>query len=360
VASAESAETWELFVITADNLTKTIPSDEHPPPALRDVSFDIGAGSLFGLLGPKGAGKSTLLQLLGLRERPDAGTVLVDDVDTGTLGARELRGVRGQFSVVDSYLLRAERTVAGNVAAPLERLGVDGPARRGKVAELLDLVGLLPAGAKHTGELNEGQRRRIGLARGLAVDPSVLLVDDPTAGLDAEQSAGVLAALDRARAELGITVVVATRDADVVRKVCDSVALLADGRLLESGRLLSLLADQSSYTAHALLPALASTPTVERQYDRVADVLLVGHATVGSLIPAAVDRNDVQITTIDGGTTRLSDTPIARYRIGLRGERADAALDWIGDHGGVVAARTTTPVPELVPRAVREVAGVAA
>lgn len=328
-------------MIIADKLTKTIPSAEIPPNALRDVSFAIGASSIFGLLGPAEAGKSTLLRLLALRERPDAGSVDVDGVDTGALGERELRVVRAQFSLVDDYRLRAERTVAGNVAAPLERLGVDGPRRRGKVADLLDLVGLGRAGAQHTGELNEGQRRRVAIARGLATAPSVLLLDDPTAGLTADEAAGVLAAIDRARAELDITVVLATRDADVVRKVCDAVAYIADGRLLESGVLLNLLADQDSYTAHALLPTVQSAPAVERQYDRVADVVLVGHATIDSVIPAAVDRNGVEIVTLDGGTTRLAETPVARYRIGLRGSAADDALTWIGDHGGVVATRST-------------------
>lgn len=355
------AHSWELFVIIADNITKTIPSDEHPPPALRGVRFEIGASSVFGLLGPAAAGKSTLLRLLALRETPDAGTIRVDDVDTATLSDRELRGVRGQFALVDDYRLRPERTVAGNVATPLERLGLDGPARRGRVAELLDLVGLTRAAASQPGELNEGQRRRVAIARGLAVQPSVLLIDDPTAGLTADEAAGVLAAVDRARAELGITVVIATRDADVVRKVCDGVALLADGRLLESGTVLSLLADQDSYTAHALLPKVASTPSLERQYDRIADVLLVGYATVESLLPAAVDRTDVQIITLDGGTTRVAETPVARYRIGLRGPRADAALDWIGEHGGVVVARTpVTAISERAARVVRDVAGVAA
>lgn len=330
-------------MITVDTITKTIPSDEHPPPALRTVSFTVGAGSVFGLLGPAGAGKTTLLRLLSLAERPDAGRVLVDDVDTGTLNERERRAIRAQFSLVDDYRLRAERTVAGNVAVPLERLGLDGPSRRARVAELLDLVGLSRAGIKQPGELNEGQRRRVALARGLATQPSVLLLDDPTAGLDAEQAGGVLAAIDRARAELGITVVLATREADVVRKVCDGVALLADGRLLESGTLLTLLSDPDSYTAHALLPAVGSTPAVERSFDAVADVLLVGYATVDSLIPAAVERNSVQITTIDGGTTRVAETPVARYRIGLRGDRADAALAWIGEHGGLVKVRSAVP-----------------
>jgi len=255
---------------------------------------------------------------------------------------------------VDSFGLRAERTVAGNVALPLERLGLDGAARRARVAELLDLVGLTRAAISSPGELNEGQRRRVVLARALATQPSVLLLDEPTLGLDAEQAGGVLAAIDRARAELGITVVLATREADVVRKVCDGVALFADGRLLEAGTVLSLLTDQTSYTAHALLPAVSSTSQVVRDYDAVADVLLVGHATVETLLPAAEDRNEVQIATISGGKTRVVETPVARYRIGVRGSNAEQALAWIREHGGLVSAQASAPASVRARRAVVE------
>jgi D-methionine transport system ATP-binding protein len=348
------ARLQETDLITVDNITKTIPSDEHPPSALRGVKFDIPSGAIFGLLGPAGAGKSTLLRLLGLREAPEAGTVLVDELDAGELSGRRLRDLRGQFALVDSFGLRAERTVAGNVALPLERLGLDGAARRARVAELLDLVGLTRAAISSPGELNEGQRRRVVLARALATQPSVLLLDEPTLGLDAEQAGGVLAAIDRARAELGITVVLATREADVVRKVCDGVALFADGRLLEAGTVLSLLTDQTSYTAHALLPAVSSTSQVVRDYDAVADVLLVGHATVETLLPAAEDRNEVQIATISGGKTRVVETPVARYRIGVRGSNAEQALAWIREHGGLVSAQASAPASVRARRAVVE------
>jgi len=332
-------------LIIIDTITKTIPSREHPPSALRDVTFEIPSGAIFGLLGPAGAGKTTLLRLLALREAPEAGRILVDDLDTGALTGGKLRDLRTQFTLVDDYTLRAERTVAGNVALPLEQLGLDGAARRIRVAELLDLVGLSRAAISAPSELNEGQRRRVVLARALAAQPSVLLIDEPKAGLDVEQAAGVLAAIDRARAELGITVVLATRQAAVVRKLCDGVALLADGRLLEAGTVLSLLTDQSSYTARALLPKVTSAPQVAREFDAVADVLLVGHATVNTLLPAAADRNDVQIATISGGMTRVVETPVARYRIGVQGDRADQALAWIRDHGGLVAVHTTAPAP---------------
>lgn len=345
-------------MITVENLTTPTPEST----TLRDVSFEIDAGAVFGLLGRARSGTSTLARLLGLDEQPEAGAIRVDDVDTTRLDTRSLRDLRERFSLLEAYpSLRGERTVAGNIATPLERRGVDGPSRRERVLRLLDLVGLARAGAQHPGELDDGQRRRVALARALATDPAVLVVDEPTAGLDAEQAGAVLATLDRARAELGVTVVLATADADVVRKVCDSVALFADGRLLETGTVFDLITDQDSHLASRVLPRTDVTGT--DGYDVVADVTLIGHATVGTTLPTAMDRVGVEIDTLDGGTTRIGDVPVARYRIGLRGEKAAIALGWIGEHGGLVTpVRRTTRVATIGGRVTREpaLAGVAA
>ncbi|MQA60473.1 MAG: ATP-binding cassette domain-containing protein [Actinophytocola sp.] len=353
-------------MITVENLTKFVPSATSAAPVLREVSFAVGSGSLFGLLGPSGAGKSALTKLLGLQDRPDAGLIRVDDVDTGRLDHRSLRELRSRFSTVDpGFVLRPERTVAGNIATPLEQLGVDGPQRRDIVAELLDLVGLTRGAAQHPGELNEGQRRRVALARALAVSPSVLLVDDPTAGLDADEAGGVLAALDRANAELGVTVLLATSDADVVRKVCDGVAVLSDdGALVETGTVFELLSDQDSHFAGTQLPPVDTNGTELSRYDSVADVVLIGHATVPTLLSEAGHQMGVEVQTLAGGVTRAGETPVARYRVGLRGERADLAVSWLSEHSGIVRPVRRTArvaaVSELVARETRELAGVAA
>lgn len=349
-------------MITVDKLSKTYHTST-PRRALHEVSLDIEAGALYGLLGPQGSGKSTLARLISLRDRPDTGAVRVDGVNTARLNDRSYRELRGRFHTVDpDAVLLPERTAAGNIAAPLERLGVHGPQRRELVGEALDLVGLTPAATTLLASLTEGQRRRVALARALVLQPTLLLVDDLTDGLDSAQAGGVLAAVDRARAELGVTVVLATRSADVVRKVCDHVAVLADGHLLESGAVLELLSDQDSHTARGLLPAVDTADTWLDGYDRIADVVLIGHSTVNTLVPEAGARVGVEINTVGGGTTRIGDTPIARYRLGLRGERADLALGWIGEHGGQVrvVVRHTSRITARTARATRELAGAAA
>lgn len=353
-------------MITVENLTKSFHTSVESVAALRGVSLEISEGSIHALYGPAGAGKSTLLRLLGLRDRADAGSVRVDGVNPVSVEGRKLRELRSRLAGVDTSLLHPERTAAGNIAAPLEQIGVDGPRRRAKVAELLDLVGLTRAAGLPTAGLNEGQRRRVALARALALSPSVLLFDEPTEGLSSEEAGGVLAALDRTRGELGVTVVLATQDADVVRKICDGISVLAEGTILESGGLLNLLSDQGSFTARNLLPTVAATGARLSGYDSVADVLLIGFATVDGLLPEAGDRFGVEISTVDGGRSRIGETPVARYRVGLRGELSAAALEWIGARGGLVSTiRRAQParvsrVSELVGRAERQFAGVAA
>lgn len=325
-------------MITVENLSKSFPLNGSPVVALRDVNVDIKAGSLFGVVGAPGSGKSTLARCIGLQERPDRGVVRLDGLNTGTLDGRRLREIRRQVSVVNTKPeLLAERTIAGNIAAPLEQLGVDAPQRRSRVGNLLDLVGLTQRAGQRPGELTEGQLRRVAIARALATGPSVLLADDPTSGVRSEETGAVLTVLDRARAELGVTVLLTTPDAGVVRRVCDDIAVLEAGAVIERGTLLDLVADPNSRTAQALLPAIETSRAQSAKYDRAVDVVLIGFASVGALLPEAAARFDVELATIGGGLTRVGDTPIGRFRLGVRGERADAALTWIAERGGHVS-----------------------
>jgi D-methionine transport system ATP-binding protein len=218
-------------MITVENLTKSFRSTTGAVVALDDITLDVSDGVIAGVVGPKGSGKSTLARVLALRERPDAGTVRLDGLNTATLDQRSLRVARSRIGVVpagDSLL--PQRTAAGNIALPLEQAGIDGPRRRDKVGKLLDLIGLTDKAATYPDQLTAGQRQRIAVARALVGEPAVVLADDPTGDLDATGAAGVLAVLDRARAELGATVLVVTPDTSVVRKIADDVAAASSSR----------------------------------------------------------------------------------------------------------------------------------
>jgi len=337
-------------MITVENLTKSFTGHTGSVVALDDVTIDVPEGALYGVVGPAGAGKSTLARCVALQERPDRGAIRVGGTNLMALGSSQLRQARRQLTLLppDRTLL-GQRTAAGNIALPLEQAGVAGPTRRARVAELLDLAGLTDRAGEQLELLTAGQRRRVGVARALAGGATVLLADEPTSGLDANESSGVLTVLDRARAELGVTVLLVTRDAGVIRRACDDVAVLDGGRVVERGSLLELATDLDSWTASAVLPPVhpdlspAARNALTARFDRVADVVLVGFATVGALLPEAASRFGAEVAVLGGGLTRLGDTPVARFQVGLRGERADGALAWIADRGAVVHSTPTGP-----------------
>lgn len=334
-------------MITVDHVSKSYPSSKRGTfavPALRDVNLEVAAGSLHGIVGPARAGKSTLANCVALRDRPDSGAVRLEGIDTAVADSRRLRQLRRNVGFVSAPTeLQHDRTVAGNVAAPLERRGFEGPARRERVGELLDVVGLARGASRPPAELGEGQRSRLALATSLASNPSVLVADDPTAGLSAAETPIVLTVLDRVRAELGTTVVLTTSDGSVARRACDGISLLEDGTVVESGPVLGLLGDSGSRTAELLLPAVETVPGQEARYERAVDVVLVGFAAVGALLPEASTQFDVELATIGGGVTRLGDTPVARFRVGVRGTQADAALAWISERGAQVVQAANGP-----------------
>ena len=326
-------------MITVENLTKSFRSNTGAVVALDDVTLDIPAGVIAGIVGPHGSGKSTLARVLALRERPDSGTIRLDGLNTLTLDQRTLRAARSRIGVVPAGdSLFPQRTAAGNIALPLEQAGMDGPRRREKVGKLLDLIGLTDKAATYPDQLTAGQRQRVAVARALVGEPAVVLADDPTGALDATGAAGVLAVLDRARAELGATVLVATPDANVVRKIADDVAVLEHGRILEQGKLLDLVRDPDSRVARAVLPALDTKAPGD------ADVVLVGFASIGSLLPEAASRFGTEITVSGGGVTKIGETPVARFRLAMTGgDRVDAALGWLAERGAYVRRRLTGP-----------------
>ncbi|WP_336280465.1 methionine ABC transporter ATP-binding protein [Cronobacter dublinensis] len=227
-------------MITLEGLSKTYAGEGRP--ALDDVSLTVPQGAVYGILGRSGAGKSTLLRCLNLLERPTSGRILMNGADITRLDDRALRQHRARTAMVFQHfnLLHA-RTVADNVAVPLEITGVPRPARRERVAELLELVGLADKADAFPSRLSGGQKQRVGIARALAARPQVLLCDEATSALDPDTTASVLALLADINRQLGLTIVLITHELEVVKAICDHAALLENGRLVESGRLADLL-----------------------------------------------------------------------------------------------------------------------
>jgi D-methionine transport system ATP-binding protein len=222
---------------------------------LDGVDFAVQAGEIAAVVGPSGAGKSTLARCINLLEKPTSGSIRVDGKDLTRLSRRELRSARRAIGTVfQSASLLQRMTAAENVALPMRYLDISHGERIKRVRELLDRVGMLHRANHYPSQLSGGQQQRIGLARGLALGPSVLLADEPTSGLDPQTTSSILKLLAELRDELRVAVVLITHEMDVVRNVADSVARLHEGKIIERGSVAEVVRSSDSELARALLP----------------------------------------------------------------------------------------------------------
>lgn len=226
-----------------------------PVVALDDVTLNVKAGSMHGIVGQSGAGKSTLIRCLTALEKPTSGEVIVDGIDITSLTGKNLREARRHIGMVfQSPNLLEARTAAANVAYPLQLSGADKEKTEERVQYLLDVVGLGDRGKSYPAQLSGGQQQRIGIARGMATNPPVLLCDEPTSALDANSTKQIMTLLRRLRDEAGVTIVIITHQMEVVRDYCDSVTLLKHGAVVESGSITEVLSDPVSELSEDLIP----------------------------------------------------------------------------------------------------------
>ncbi|MCP2174642.1 ABC-type methionine transport system, ATPase component [Williamsia maris] len=293
-------------VIEVLELGKTYTSGGVTTTVLSDVDFRVEAGEIFAIVGPSGAGKSTLAQCINLLERPTSGNVIVNGKNLTQLGSRDLRAARRSIGTVfQSSSLLSRRTAAQNVALPLNYLGVTSTATRERVAELLDRVGLTDLADRYPHQLSGGQRQRVGIARALALRPSVLLSDEATSGLDPEATDSFLRLLTELRDELSLAVVFITHEMDTIVKVADSVARLDNGRIDEKGSLVDLLLDDTSRLGRSLRPRGASAAaavgqaTFEVVY-RSASVPSDWISRIGTDIGAPLAVLSANVQAVDG------------------------------------------------------------
>ncbi len=210
--------------------------------ALDQVSLSIVSGTIQGIIGFSGAGKSTLLRCLSRLEKPEQGHITIAGEDLATLEGEALQKARRRIGVVFQNLhLLHSRTVEQNISLPLELASVPPSEIKERVRELLSWFGLEELATQRIAQLSGGQRQRVAIARGLALKPAVLLADEPTSALDPETTASALRLLRRVRDELGVTIVLITHEIDAVRAICDRVAVLEHGRVVEEGPVSEIL-----------------------------------------------------------------------------------------------------------------------
>jgi len=241
--------------IVFDAVGKTYPAATAP--ALADVSFSIGRGERFGIIGRSGAGKSTLLRTINMLERPDRGQVRIDGLDIGQLNEDGLVALRRRIGMIFQHFnLLSAKTVFDNVALPLRVAGVKRAEREARVTELLALVGLADKARAYPAMLSGGQKQRVGIARALVHRPEILLCDEATSALDPETTEQILSLLGDINRQLGLTVVLITHDMAVIDEACDRVLVLDQGRVAEQGPVWRVFREPQADATVALLRPL--------------------------------------------------------------------------------------------------------
>ena len=228
-------------MIRVENVSKIYTGKQGTVEAVKDVSLEISRGEIFGVIGFSGAGKSTLIRLLNGLETVTSGHIYINEKDITTLKRKELLKERQKIAMIFQHFnLLWSRTVEENIAFSLEIAGVPKAERKAKVAELIDLVGLTGREKSYPSQLSGGQKQRVGIARALANDPEVLLCDEATSALDPKTTKDILKLLVEINQELGLTIVLITHEMHVVRQICHRVAVMEEGRVVESGEVIEV------------------------------------------------------------------------------------------------------------------------
>lgn len=225
-------------MIDISHLTKIYPAsgrDTTPVTALDDLNLHVDKGQVMGVIGPSGAGKTTLGRCLTLLERPTAGRIVVDGVELTALQGPALRSARRRIGVIfQAFNLMDARTALGNVELPLLLADVPRPERRRRAMAALTRVGLADKAYVHPAHLSGGQQQRVAIARAVVTRPSVLVSDEATSALDPQTTASIIELIRQLTDEYALTTILISHQMEVVRKVCDQVSVLSEGRIIST------------------------------------------------------------------------------------------------------------------------------
>lgn len=315
-------------MIRLEGVTRRFRSAAGPRTALDGVDLSVAPGEVFGVVGRSGAGKSTLVRTINLLERPDAGRVWIGDDDLTAMKPPALRAARRRIGMIFQHFnLLHSRTIRDNIALPLVLEGRSREEIRRRVDELMDRLGLAEHATKHPVQLSGGQKQRVGIARALACEPSILLCDEATSALDPETTEEILGLLDALNRELGLTLVLITHEMEVVRRVCDRVAVMEAGRIVESGATADVfLHPRTPATRGLLAEGEARTATPRPTGGTVARLIFRGERTFEPVLSRISRETGVDHAILAGRIGRFRDQAYGQLEVAFEGGRPETAI----------------------------------
>ena len=228
-------------MIQLEHISKRYVGPSGTVDALKDVSVHVEKGDIYGIIGSSGAGKSTLLRMVNQLEKPDTGTVTVAGRELSTLSKAELRKMRRKIGMVfQQFNLLESKTVFQNVAIPLILEGIPKEKITERVKEVLHIVELHDKRDTYVTQLSGGQKQRVGIARALATEPAILLCDEATSALDPKTTESILGLLKRINKKMGVTILLITHQMQVIQMICNKVAVMGNGQIVEQGTVLDV------------------------------------------------------------------------------------------------------------------------
>ena len=320
-------------IIQLRHLTKRFGGGDSQVHALEDVSIDVGAGEIFGVIGLSGAGKSTLVRCINLLERPTDGEVIVDGRSMTALSEKQLREARKSIGMIfQSFNLLMQRTALDNICFPLELAGTPRREAVRRAGELLELVDLAGRAGAYPAQLSGGQKQRVAIARTLATNPRVLLCDEATSALDPKTTRDILRLIQDINKRLGITVVVITHEMKVIEEICARVAILDHGHLAETGTVEEIFASPSSEAGRRLVYPDGVPEEVLSSaagQDRVIRVAFNGGTSYQPLIATLAIDCGVKANILGADTRNIDGRAFGTMLLGLPREGAGKAMAYI-------------------------------
>lgn len=310
-------------MIQLEHVTKTFRTRDGDVHAVKDVSLDIQEGQIYGIIGYSGAGKSTLVRCMNLLEVPDSGKVIFDGKDLMKLSPAELRKARQKMSMIFQHFnLMRSRTVFDNIALPMRNMKKPKEEIERKVMELLELVDLAERKDSYPSQLSGGQKQRVAIARALATEPKVLLCDEATSALDPQTTQAILKLIRKINQEMNLTVVIITHEMLVVKEICDRVAVMDSGRVVEKGDIVPVFTNpiedltrqfiNTTSSVNKIYELIEQNHPLTRLEDNQQMILLkyAGSNTGEALISRVSRQFDVDCSIIFGSVEVIQDEPI--------------------------------------------------
>lgn len=333
-------------MIRLENVSKTFTDSNKEVHAVNNVSLTINDGDIFGIIGFSGAGKSTLVRCINLLEKPTEGKVFVDDAEITALSGKELRKARKKIGMIFQHFnLMPSRTIFGNVAYPLRGSGLSKEEIKEKVHHLLELVGISEKENAFPSQLSGGQKQRVAIARALANDPNILLCDEATSALDPQTTKSILKLLQQLNQTLGITVVVITHEMAVVKEICNRVAVMDHGDVVEEGEVFHVFASPKESLTRSFIKTTSNLQKIEeliaadspvvatKEGELIVRLSYVEKNTSEPLISTVTQKFGIILNIVFADVEIVQNAPIGGTVAIVSGEssKIDEALQYLRD-----------------------------